>query len=93
METHSTIAHLIPEALVAAAAAKPVEVQLAWYVEAYKVLAIMNTTILQPGEWLSVAAVDQLCSTPNWTVKMSDNTVIQTLFGLGASATEIGAKV
>jgi hypothetical protein len=93
VETRTTITHLIPAALIAAAANKPVEIQLAWYVETYKVLAIMNTTILKPGESLSVEAVDQLNATPGWTVKIADNTVIQTLFGLGASAAVMGAKV
>jgi len=88
MEHRTTINHLIPASLVAAAADKPVEIQLAWYVNDFKVLAIQNSTILKPGEWLSVAAVDQLCATKGWTVKMADNAVIGTLFGMGTSAVQ-----
>jgi hypothetical protein len=90
---HSTINHLRPDALAAAAETKPVEIQLAWYIEDYKVLNIMNTTILKPGQWLSVAAVDQLNATKGWTVKMADNDLINTLFGLGTSAVMGAAKL
>jgi hypothetical protein len=93
MERHSTIPHLVPAALVAAAVLKPVEVQLAWYIEDYKVLNIMNTTILKPGEWLSVAAVDQLNATKGWTVKMADNELIGTLLGIGTSGLIGAAKI
>jgi hypothetical protein len=93
MEQHSTINHLVAAALVAAASAKPVEIQLAWYVNDYKVLNVMNTTLLKPGEWLAVGVVDQLCATPGWTVKMADNDVINTLFGLGTGALMGAAKV
>lgn len=93
METRSVIQHLIQEALTAAAASKPVLLQLAWYVEDYKVVAIDNTTILKPGEWLSVNAVDQINATPGWTVKMADNDIVAALFGLGTSMLSSGAKM
>jgi hypothetical protein len=93
METRGTIQHLVQEALDAAGANKPVEIQLAWYVEDYKVLAVQNTTILKPGEWLSVEAAQQLCDTKGWTVKSADNDVIATLFGLGAGALSSAARV
>jgi hypothetical protein len=93
MESHSTINHLVPAALEAAAANKPVEISLAWYINDYKVLNIMNTTILKPGEWLAVSVVDQLNATKGWTVKMADNDLINTLFGLGTSALMGAAKV
>jgi hypothetical protein len=93
MESHSTINHLVPAALEAAAANKPVEIQLAWYVNDYKVLNIMNTTILKPGQWLAVSVVDQLCAAKGWTVKMADNDLINTLFGLGTGALVGAAKV
>jgi hypothetical protein len=93
METHSTIPHLIDAALEAAAKDKSCEIQLAWYVNDYKVLNVMNTTILQPGEWLSVTAVNQLCAAKGWTVKMADNDLIGTLFGLGTGALMGAAKL
>lgn len=92
-EQRITIQHLIPASLIAAAADKPVEIQLAWYINTYKVLAISNTTLLKPGEWLSVAAVDQINATKNWIVKMADNDVIQTLIGMGAGLAVSGAKL
>ena len=93
MERRGVISHLVQSALDAASRDKPVEVQLAWYVNDYKVLGITNTTVLKPGEWLAVEAVDQLNATKGWTTKMADNAVIATLFGLGASAAESAAKV
>jgi hypothetical protein len=93
MERHTTIPHLVPSALAAAAADKAVEIQLAWYINDYKVLSVMNTTLLKPGEWLAVSAVDQLCAAKGWTVKVADNEVIGTLFGLGASAAEGATKL
>lgn len=89
MERRSAIPHLLPAALTTT---KQIEIQLAWYLNDYKVIAISNSTILKPGEWLSVEAVDQLCAEPGWTVKMADNEAIQTLFGLGAGVLDAAAK-
>lgn len=93
MEQHSTIQHLIQTALVAAAAVKPVELQLAWYINDYKVVAITNTTLLKPGEWLSVGCVDQIVNTTGWTVKIADNDLVQLLFGIGAGAVSGAVKI
>lgn len=93
METRSVIAHLVQEALDAAAAHKPIELQLAWYVTEYKVIAISNSTILKPGEWLSVGAVDQINKTAGWTVKMADNDIVKMLFGMGSGALTAAVKI
>jgi hypothetical protein len=85
-ETHTVIQHLIQASLDAAAAVKSVELQLAWYFEDYKVITISNTTILKPGEWLAVEAVDQINLTKGWTVRMADNDILAAVTGMAMNA-------
>lgn len=92
-ETRTVIKHLIQAALDFAAKDKTVDLQLAWYVEDYKVVAITNTTILKPGEWLSPEAVDQINLTKGWKVAMGDNAIIASLLGLGSSAVGDAVKI
>jgi hypothetical protein len=62
---------------------KKIELTLTYYVNAYKVTSIKNSTWYRPGMWLSSDVVQQICETPGWDVTIIDNQILQTLWNLG----------
>jgi hypothetical protein len=71
---------------------KTIELTLAYYVHAYKVTGIKNSTYYQPGQWMTREVAQQCCDIPNWTVTMVDNDIIQSLTNFGVS-TALGKMV
>ncbi len=65
---------------------KQIKLTLAWGINQYEVKTITNTTRYKPGQWLSVAEVEELCKSPNWDILISDDQTIlqlaQMVFGV-----------
>jgi hypothetical protein len=70
-------------------AVKPITLTLEYFIGAYKVTAISNSTYYRPGEWMTPSVAQQCCDTPGWTVNMVDNTLVQTILTFG---TQVGLK-
>ena len=65
---------------------KTIELMLTYYVHAYKVTGIKNSTYYQPGQWMTKDVAQKCCDIPNWTVTMIDNDFVKDLTGFGVSA-------
>jgi hypothetical protein len=68
---------------------RKVQLVLAWYVHEYKVLSITGTTYYKPGEWLSPEVVEQCCALPNWTVTMTDNSMLASFLSIFGQAKSV----
>jgi len=60
---------------------KKTTLQLTWVINQYKVTAITNTTVVKPGEMVTVEWVDWACREPGWEVQIVDNDILAQAFG------------